>query len=462
MTEQASKNTSTAAVKDPYAYDVNAVEAPPISFRDAIKRIGPGMILAASIVGSGELIATTSLGAEVGMTCLWLIILSCLIKPAMQAEMGRFTIATGKTGLGGFNLMPGPRLGVSWVVWLWVAMVIMTLFQVGAMFAGVGQVLHTIFPVIPIDMWVLTLYAFSLWLLLGGGYNRVEGIASVKVGLFTFITVLSAAILLKRPDALSAADFANGLSFHLPSSGMKTAVAVFGITGVGAAELFMYPYWCIEKGYAQSTGENDFTAAWKQRAQGWLRVMHLDIIASMIIYTFATGAFYLLGAGILHPQGLIPKSKEMIATLSHMYTDTLGPWALWIFYVGAVATLYGTIFAATASNSRVFADVVTLLGVYKSNNYAERVKWRNRFVVVLLTIPTGLHFLRIDPTQMVKMGGIAQAAMLPIIAVTVLTLRERNLPKELKSKGATAGLLWTACVITIVMMAVYVYKLIAG
>jgi Mn2+/Fe2+ NRAMP family transporter len=243
---------------------------------------------------------------------------------------------------------------------------------------------------------------------------------------------------------------------------MKTAVAVFGITGVGAAELFMYPYWCIEKGYAQSTGENDFTPAWRDRALGWVRVMHLDIIASMIIYTFATAAFYLLGAGVLHPQGLIPKSKEMIATLSHMYTDTLGPWALWVFYVGAIATLYGTIFAATASNSRVFADVTTLLGVFKADDYAQRIKWRNRFVVVLLTIPTALHFLRIDPTQMVKMGGIAQAAMLPIIAVTVLTLRQRSLPKEMKSTGSTAAMLWTASVVTIVMMLFYVVKLVTG
>jgi hypothetical protein len=145
-----------------------------------------------------------------------------------------------------------------------------------------------------------------------------------------------------------------------------------------------------------------------------------------------------------------------------MYTDTLGPWALWVFYVGAIATLYGTIFAATASNSRVFADVTTLLGVFKADDYVSRVKWRNRFVVVLLTIPTALHFLRIDPTQMVKMGGIAQAAMLPIIAVSVMTLRHKNLPKELKSTGITAVTLWVASIVTIVMMLFYVVKLLTG
>ena len=55
------------------------------------------------------------------------------------------------------------------------------------------------------------------------------------------------------------------------------------------------------------------------------------------------------GAGVLHKAGLVPKGMDMIPVLSNMYTQTLGQWALWLFYVGAIATLYGTIFAATAA-----------------------------------------------------------------------------------------------------------------
>ena len=46
------------------------------------------MVLAASIVGSGELIATTTLGAQVGFAALWIILVSCPIKPVVQAELG--------------------------------------------------------------------------------------------------------------------------------------------------------------------------------------------------------------------------------------------------------------------------------------------------------------------------------------------------------------------------------------
>ena len=224
-------------------------------------------------------------------------------------------------------------------------MVAATWFQVGAMFGGVGQVLHTVIPAVPVDAWVFVCLVVTLLLLLGGGYDRIENLATIKVSLFTMLTVLGAVMLMAMPQYFSWSAVAEGLKFKMPPGGLTKAVAVFGITGVGATELFMYPYWCVEKGYARFAGAADGSEAWKSRARGWVRVMEVDVVASMIIYTFATLAFYMLGAGILHGMGLMPKSGEMIAVLSNMYTQTLGPWALWVFYLGAIATLYGTIFA---------------------------------------------------------------------------------------------------------------------
>jgi Mn2+/Fe2+ NRAMP family transporter len=453
---------SPPVLKDPYAYHTEDVQEPPTAFWAIMKRIGPGMILAASIVGSGELIATTTLGAEVGYVALWIIIISCFLKPAIQSEMGRFTIATGKTGLASFNLVPGPRLGVSWVVWMWALMVLVTMFQIGAMFAGVAQVLNTLMPQLVTEAWVIVLLGGTLWLLLGGGYERIEHLATLKVGLFTMLTLMCAMMLTAKPQYFSWTQLAEGFGFQLPGGGLTTAVAVFGITGVGAAELFMYPYWCVEKGYARYTGPIDASPDWRRRAHGWIKVMNVDIIASMIIYTVATLAFYLLGAGVLHSQGLLPKGNEMIAVLSRMYTETLGPWALWLFYAGAIATLYGTIFAATAANSRVYADMVSLLGVYDRGDYATRVTWRKRFVVALLLIPVALYFLKVDPSRMVKIGGVAQALMLPVIAMGTLYLRHTHMPREVYPKTWVTLSLWIASIFTIFMMGYYTFILVRG
>ncbi len=442
---------------DPYRIHPEDVAEPPRTLGAIFRRIGPGMILAASIVGSGELIATTTLGARVGYAALWVILLSCLIKPAVQAEMGRYTMATGETGLESFNRFPGPRWKVNWVVWAWALMVAMTWFQVGAMFGGVSQVMHSLVPAVPVNAWVLAFMALTLAILLGGGYQRIERLAMVKVGLFTMLTFLCALLLIRMPHYFAWERLWEGLQFRMPSGGIATAVAVFGITGVGATELFMYPYWCVEKGYARFCGRGDGSPLWRRRLDGWLHVMHVDILTSMVIYTVATIAFYVLGAGILNGMGLVPKGSEMIATLSNIYTQTLGGWALWLFYAGAIATLYGTIFAATAAHSRLYADMVRIMGYYDRDDYATRVRWRARFTWLLVLAPVALFLLFQEPVLMVTIGGIAQALMLPVIAVVTLYLRHKRLPRAAAPGWfRTAGVWFAAAVIT-AFMAYYAY-----
>jgi Mn2+/Fe2+ NRAMP family transporter len=353
--------------------------------------------------------------------------------------------------------VPGPRaFGVGWIVWMWAIVVFMTFLQLGAMFGGVAQVMHLLVPGVPVAAWVAVFAALTLVLLLGGGYERVERFAVVKVGIFTLITVLAAVVLTRMPQYFSWTAALSGLSPTLPTTGLTTAVAVFGITGVGGVELVMYPYWCVEKGYARYVGRREETTAWQTRARGWIRVMHADIAASMIIYTFATVAFYLLGAGILHQMGLVPAAGDMIPTLSHIYTETLGPWALPVFYAGAVVTLYGTIFAANASHSRTYADLCRLLGYFSREDHERRTVFRRRFLVFVTLVPALLYLVFESPVKMVVAGGIAQAALLPALGGAALYLHHRCLPRELApGRVVTAGL-WLA---TLGMTAVTLYSL---
>ena len=445
------------SLEDPYQIRPEDVAEPPESLGGILRRIGPGIILAASIVGSGELIATTTLGAQVGYAALWVIVLSCVIKPVIQAELGRYTIASGETGLESLNCVPGPRLKVNWIVWAWALMVMFTLLQIGAMYGGVAQVMNLIFPSIPLKAWVLILLALTLVLLLGGGYSRIERLAWIKVGLFTLLTVLAAALLIRLPQYFTWSNLADGFRFQMPGEGLATAVAVFGITGVGASELFMYPYWCVEKGYARFAGKREDSEAWLARARGWIKVMHVDILASMIIYTVATVAFYLLGAGVLHGMGVVPSAKDMIPVLSRIYTETLGGWSLWIFYLGAIATLYGTIFAATAANSRVFADMARLMGLYARDDYTRRVAYRSGFVIFLSIVPVCLYWFIESPVKMVVAGGVAQALMLPVISIGGLYLRHRRLPEVIAPSRWVTIALWFATLIIVALMSYYAF-----
>ncbi len=244
------------AEADLYTLTSDTVETPPSALGAALKRIGPGMVLAASIVGSGELIATTTLGAQVGYAALWIIVVSCAIKPVVQGELGRYTIATGRDRARGLRPRARARApGVNWLVLgAGLLTVLLTLLQVGGMFGGVAQVLHLLVPAVSVNVWVGICLVLTLALLLGGGYSRIEKLAVIKVGFFTCSPSAPRPCCCGRRARSSAHDLADGMSLHLPAGGLATAIAVFGITGVGATELVMYPYWCVEKGYARFAG----------------------------------------------------------------------------------------------------------------------------------------------------------------------------------------------------------------
>ena len=435
-----------SASLDPYRLDPADVLEPPVGLGNILRKIGPGIVLAASIVGSGELIATTALGAKVGYTMLWLVIVSCLIKSVVQAFLGRYVIARAETGLDAVNRVPGPRgRHINWIVVAWTFEVFMTLFHIAAMYIGVSQVMFNVTGM-PVWTWVLVFWVLTLFLLLGGGYERMERLAMVKVGLFTLITLLAAVLLMASPSFTLAA-MGSGFGFQLPAEGMAVAIAVFGITGVGATELYVYTYWCVEKGYARYTGPHEDTEAWRRRARGWAHVMNVDVLFSMVIYTIATVAFYLLGAGILHAMGKVPKGAEMIDVLANIYTQTLGGWALYLFYVGAVVILFGTIVAATAGHARMCSDLMRIVGKYPADDLRARTRWRDIFVVVLSGVPVVLFWVfGQQPVQMVTWGGMTQAAMLPIISCAALWLYYRRMRSTLEAPAWLVALLWVATV----------------
>lgn len=443
---------------DPYHLDPTDILEPPVGFGNILRKIGPGIVLAASIVGSGELIATTALGAKVGYTMLWLVVVSCLIKAVVQAFLGRYVIARAETGLDAVNHVPGPRgRRINWVIVAWAAMVFMTLFQICAMFIGVSQVMFKV-TTVPVWVWVLAFWGLTLVLLLGGGYERMERLAMVKVGLFTLITLLAAVLLIGSPS-FSVADMAGGFKFDLPKDGMAIAIAVFGITGVGATELYVYTYWCVEKGYARYTGPYQNSEAWRRRARGWAHVMNVDVVLSMLIYTVATVAFYLLGAGILHARGEVPNGAEMIGVLSNIYTQTLGGWAQYLFYVGAIVILFGTIVAATAGHSRMCSDLMRVMGKFDRADMRARNRWRDIFVVVLTVIPVIMFFVVGQaPVAMVTWGGMAQAAMLPIISCATLYLYYKHMRHSLDAPGWMVALLWIAAVFILFFVVPSLYR----
>lgn len=485
----------------------DGIVAPPRAFFAVVRRLGPGLIVAGSIVGSGELIATTKVGAESGFVLLWLILVGCVIKVFTQVELGRSAVVRGVTALQVLDDLPGPRVRAGWAVWLWVAMTLLTLAQQGGIIGGVGQALamtqpltsagaqfhelqeelvslqvqHALNPLAvqaaetmarmqvlrsqlavvgPVHdeaIWATVLAVPTSVILVVGRFAMIQILATIFVVAFTLVTMLTVVMLQLDPVwAIRSADVVHGLSFQLPSSSatssgsgasssIATALAAFGIIGVGAAELVMYPYWCIEKGYARMTGAADGTSAWRERARGWMRVLQCDAWLSAVVYTFATVAFFLLGAAVLGRIGLNPEKENLVRTLAQMYAPVFGSWATPVFLVGAFAVLYSTFFVASAGLARIAADCVIVLRL-APDTAAARLRYTRVFCGALPLVSLLVFIWARAPAQLVLAGGIAQALMLPVLGFAALWSRYRRTDAGLTPGKLWDALLWLSCV----------------
>lgn len=526
------------------------IQDPPTTKLGILKQLGPGLIIAGSIVGSGELIATTAVGAEAGFTLMWLIILGCMIKVFAQVEFGRYTLIHGRTTLDGLNEVPGPRFRVNWILWYWLVMFLVSLAQLGGIVGGVGQAVTISAPLtqegkaynryqellieqhvtrslitrpsvdsadpdgleaarlqkrlealaleieevekpfrqtpvyqeavrvrqeleqeyLKVDkgvsagaverdrlqnrlmdaeateqslrgppqsddeiLWATLITISSMVILVLGRYQLIQLLSTVLVAGFTFVTIANLIHLQTLPEwRVGWDDLVHGLSFQFPSTktGMTTALMAFGIIGVGATELIQYPYWCLEKGYAKWVGPRDSTEAWAARARGWLRVMRWDAWASMLVYTFATVAFYLLGAAVLKRAGLNPEGSQMVRTLAEMYVPVFGKAAHAIFLLGAFAVLYSTFFVANASHARVCADAMRVFGFSKGTERAQKF-WLLFYCGLLPALCLIVYVFVRAPKQLVLASGLMQAIMLPMLAIAALYFRYRQLDQRL-------------------------------
>jgi len=453
---------------DPYELSREAVQPPPRHLGRALLRIGPGLILAGSIVGTGELISTTHLGAKVGFVFLWLVLVSCFIKVFVQIELGRHAIATGETTLMSFRNLPGP--GVLFI-WWWFAMMLTTQAQLAAMVGSVGQAIHMAIlgndasvaerlglgqrPELP---WAGLVAVITAALLSSGSYRLVEKGSTLLVMLFTAMTVACVALIPWTGHSFGWDELASGLTLEIPPGAVVAALTMFGITGVGASELIAYPYWCIEKGYARNVGPKTADEAWLHRARGWLRVMRLDAWVCMLVYTVATLAFYVLGAAVLHAEtkgeGLPGGVAGMLQTLARMYEPVLGETAsIWFIVVGVIAVLYSTLFAATAANSRTLVDFLHVNRLIELKRPEDRVSWVRLFCVAFPLLYLTLFLWVPNPVQLVYMGGLAQALSLPMIGTAALFLRYYRTDRRL-----TGGLLWDV----LLWLSLLAFFLIAG
>ncbi len=423
--------------QDPYSLDKSKVLDPPKSIGGTIKHLGPGFILSASIVGSGELIATTKLGAQAGFIAMWVILVSCLVKVAVQLEFGKRAIMTGETTFASFNSLPGFKIGkANWSVWTWLGLMLVKFLQVGGIVGLVAVLLNMAVPSLSVFWWLLIVVLAISGIVVSGYYKVLEIMSVSMIGLFTLFTFFSLIALQNTEAAISMGDVLSGLQFKMPEGAEMTILVIgaFGLTGVGGDEIMAYNYWLIEKGYASNTGKNDGSEEWAIRARGWIKVMYIDAIFAMLVYTVVTVAFFLLGSALLHGKGDFEGGgKDFLENLSNLYTVTLGNWAEPFFYFGAFVVLFSTAFSALGAWTRQFTDAFGRIGILNFDDYKSRRNWFAILAVGIPAIWAGVFLLFESPVWMVVVGGVATSIILLVVLFAAIVFKAQRKNSKIKT-----------------------------
>jgi Mn2+/Fe2+ NRAMP family transporter len=346
----------------------------------------------------------------------------------VQLEFGKQAILTGESVMSLFNKLPGPRFNrAGWAVWTVGILTCLKIVQLGGMIGGSAVVLKMLFDGLPLYGYVILLVVVTASLIAGGYYKAVEKISMALVVGFTIATIIALLMLRYTEFSFTWRNVATGLKFSLPPEYVAVAFGAFGITGVASDEIIAYNYWCIEKGYAAYTGPRDDSDEWKKRAKGWIKVMYLDAIVAMIIYTTVTAAFYLLGAAILHGNTVIPQGDGVIEAISSIYTQSLGESAKLIYLVGAFFVLFSSVFASLAAWTRLFSDISGQMGWINFFDKAQRKRTVRWLAWIIPCLWATMYFLIKLPVLMILSGGIVGSVLLFVVVFAAIHFYKNRL-----------------------------------
>ncbi|MBR7677400.1 Nramp family divalent metal transporter [Streptomyces daliensis] len=385
------------------------------------KMIGPGIVVAATGVGAGDLVATLIAGSKFGYTLLWAAIIGCLVKISLAEATGRWHLATGRT------LFEGWRGLGRWTTYYFAVYVVIWGFVYGATAMSSSALpLVALFPDGPgLKTWAVICGLLGLAFVWFNRYAVFEKAMTVVIGM-KFLVVVYVAIRV-APDLGNA--FA-GLAPVLPDGSLFYTLGLIGGVG-GTITMAAYGYWVNSKGWTDIT---------------WIRVMRLDNRVAYITTGVFVVAMMIIGAELLHSSHIALTSGDRgLIDLGKVLEDRFGAVTANLFLIGFFATSFGALMGVWHGVSLMFADFTERIlrerrsgvpadGEEMVQEVAEGKREKSlpfRAYLLWLTFPPmGLLFLD-QPFGLVVVYGVLGAFFMPFLALTLLwLLNSDRTPRE--------------------------------
>ncbi|MET9897537.1 Nramp family divalent metal transporter [Streptomyces sp. NPDC006446] len=405
------------------------------------KYIGPGIVVAATGVGAGDLVATLIAGSSFGYTLLWAAVIGCLVKISLAEAAGRWHLSTGRTLFDGWA-----SLG-RWTTYFFVVYVVVWGFVYGAAAMSSSALpLQALFPgVMDLEWWGIACGLVGLVFVWFNKYEVFEKVMTVLVGVMFVVTVyLAIRVTPNLPDAFA------GLLPVLPDEKDSVLNTLGLIGGVGGTiTLAAYGYWVNAKGWTDT---------------GWMKVMRLDNRVAYVTTGIFVIAMLFVGAELLHSaQVAIASGDKGLLQLSDILAAEYGTATAKFFLIGFFATSFTSLIGVWHGVSLMFADFVAHYrgGPARGEEVASGRRdksWAFRAYLLWLTFPPIVLLFQGQPFRLVILYGVLGAAFLPFLALTLLRLlNSSRTPREWRNGLLSNAMLVIAGVLFLILCAKQVW-----
>ena len=385
----------------------------PGTWGSRLRLVGPGLVVAATGVGAGDMVTSLTAGTEFGTVLIWAIILGAALKFALTEGLGRWYMATRTTVLDGWHSMGWWATG-----YFMVYLALVTFFFGAAAPSASALATTAMFPgTMPLWAWaVLHSVVFGFLICVIGRYKLFERVMEVFVGLM-FVTVVGLAILLvPNVGALAMGTVVP----RMPEGSLPFVLAVIGGVG-GTFTLVSYTYWVRERGW---------------RRPGWIPMMRTDLGVGYIATGIFMVAMLVIGAELLFASGASIEDEGGLVELSNPIAERFGPVASWLFLIGFWAAATSSITGAWNGGAYLFGDLVRTIRRVPEEEGEEYLSEQSVFFrafLVWITFPPMLLLTFDEPVLIVIIYASLGAFFMPFLAITLIWLLNRRVGREYRS-----------------------------
>jgi len=358
-------------------------------FRD----LGPGIVIAATGLGAGDLIAASVAGAKYGTAIVWAAVIGAVLKFTLNEGLARWQLATGTTLLEGWVR----RLPRFWSAYFFVYLLLWSFIVAGALMAATGLAVHALVPAVSVEAGGAVQSILAALLVLFGRYRLLEAMMKFFIALM-FAVVLYCAVAL-QPDWGSVIGAI--VVPRLPDGSVFFLLGVIGGVG-GSVTLLSYGYWIRERG-------------WSGPAR--LSQVRTDLLVAYGLTGLFGVAIIIVSAGVA-PE--VMSGSEMVLAVAEQMGATLGGFAKWCFLIGFWGAVFSSMLGVWQGVPYLFADFVHEWRASGAQKLIDTSSVPYRAYLVFLAVPPMILLWAGKPVWVVLIYSVAGAAFMPLLAGLLL------------------------------------------